>query len=338
MTFLLLLFGLIILIVIIKKANKKNLWILILSLFFIIQLLGNGVSIYRNIELLFQYLPEEYNNYSNLYSLDDAFSNSTLETAKFKSIYNEQAVWVNDSIIAITVHTQDSLTDKTSVSWYKINLKGELMDSITFRNEYVDNIDSYLINQDKNYYSTWLMDGDVTQKTFRLVEEGKLLEKEEADIYLEAAVYSNSVYFYENENDFENEKRFKKTVGYKNNEWFQLYTKDDLYLKTNAYYSNNYLEFKDKGELVHFYKKDWYGDHFPDFSLYINGKDPNHWNGTSFLNLKIKDETLKIQHYSKKYVNDTARKMPLDVYEGVNENFYILKMEIDNGHTFYLIK
>ncbi len=337
MTFLLLLFGFIILIFFVMKTPKKR-WMVIILVLSLIYLIGNSVSIYRNIELLFQHLPEEYINYSNLYSLDDAFSNSTLETDKFKSIYNEQVVWVNDSLIAITVHTKDSLTDKTNVSWYKINLKGELMDSITFRNEYVDNIDSYLINQDKNYYSTWLMDGDVTQKPFRLIEGGKLLEKEEADVYLKDAVYSNSDYFYENRNDFENEKRFKKHVVYKHNEWFQFYTKDDLQLTVNRYYSNSDLEFKDIGELVYFYKKDWYGDHFPDFTLYINGKDPDHWTGTSFLNLKIKDEILKIQHYSKKYVDDSARKMPLDVYEGLNQNFYILKMEIDNGHTFYLIK
>ena len=337
MTFLLLLFGLIILIFFVMKSPKKR-WMVIILVLFLIYLIGNSVSFYRNIELWFQQLPEEYSEYSNLGNLDSTLSSLKLKVIKFESIYKEEVVWVNDSVIAITVHKEDSLKNKTDVTGYKINPKGALIDSITFKSEYVDNIDSYLINMDKNYYTTWLKDGDTTKKAFRLIKEGELLEKEEANVYLKDAIYSNYDYFYENRNDFNKEKRFKKHVVYKHNEWFQFYTKDDLQLTVNRYYSNSDLEFKDIGELVYFYKKDWYGDHFPDFTLYINGKDPNHWTGTSFLNLKIKDEILKIQHYSKKYVDDSARKMPLDVYEGLNQNFYILKMEIDNGHTFYLIK
>ncbi|MGO3183366.1 MAG: hypothetical protein ACTIJ9_11095 [Aequorivita sp.] len=317
--------------------NKRN-WMWLLFVFLLIYFLGNLTFIYRTIELRFEKLPEEYSNYVHLGKLDSMFLNSNFKAIKLESIYREEAVRINDSIIILKTHEDGEGEHKTNVSWYKLNSNGELIDSLTFKGEYIVNVDSYLVNIENSYYVTWLRDGDTLKKPFDLMEDGKLMDEAQSKEFLKGAAYSNYDYYYENKNDYDREKRFKKMIVYKNNEWFQFNTSDDLYLSVNEYFANKDLDFEDRGKLVHFQKEAWYGDRFPDFNLYINGKDPNHWKGTAYLNLDLENELFKIQHYSKLYKDGDALPIPLDIYENPNKSFYILRIESGEAHTFYVLK
>lgn len=228
-----------------KLFRNKRKWRVLLFVSLLILFLGNWTSIYINITLLFEHLPEEFSNYSHISDLDDAFLKANFKTIKFESIYEEEAVIVNDSIIILKTHQEDSLTSKINVSWYKINPSGVLIDSLIFKNEYIENVDSYLVNKEKDYYISWIKNGDTLKKFFVLLEEGKLLDKAQSEEYLKDAAYSNYDYFYENKNNREDEERFMKVIFYKNNEWFQFYAKDDLHITVDRYYSNTGLEFKD---------------------------------------------------------------------------------------------
>lgn len=316
--------------------KKKRIWLLLLLGFILIYLLGNATLIRNNIELHFDHLPEAYNKYTFLN--DSVFLKSNLKEIKFESSYEERMERVNDSIICLNIHQENDTNKEVNSFWYKISSNGNIIDSLIFKEEYLNNVDSYLINIENGYYMSWLKNGDTTKKPFHLIENGEILDESQGKVYLKDAAYSNYTYFYAKENDYENKKRFKKFIFYKDNQWFQFYAKDDLHLSVDKYYPNNYLEFEDKSELVHFQKEEWRADYFPSFSLAIHGNVSNYWEGYAFLNLKINNKTLKIKKFSKMHKNEKARYTPLDIYESPNKSFHILSLKESYAHTFYIIK
>lgn len=319
--------------------KKMNLLILLVAilLFFLIPNMSN---IKEQINLKYEKTPEGFDEYQHITDLvnNTEYDVQVIEGSSiaFGEIQEDSIIWL--------VKRQGNPKDKTSnvdtEIFYKIDNKGIIIDSLTFTNEFINHVDNYLINMKSSYYSTWLKDGSIEKKQFISIKNKSLVFTNELKSYLKDAEYIA----YDYETDPKTNKRFKKVVFYKNNVWSQIFTESEEYTGSMTFSSTNNLYFSNLDDIFSFtcYKKKiWNGHSFPDFGLYLNGKDGEHWRGTSCYDLKIKNKNIKLKEvYAKLYKGSNTPQCRLSVYKNPDDNYILIK-EGDSSigdESLYLIR
>ncbi len=313
------------------KVIKRILKVIgiILTIFIVM----NGSYIYHHMSILFSKLPNEYEDYSYSGRLDSLLSHSNLKVKTFKSLYKEQIVTINDSIHYIRVNQLDS----TTVSWYKINSNGRIIDSLYFYNdEYIDDVDFYLINPKREYYITWLQDGDTIKKPFKILNNSKVIKNNNTlENYFSDIAYTNIEYV----NDTNSNERIKKVIFYKDATFYKCYTTENARVPyENFYHFDNIIQYNSFGDVVFYERTDWGAAIFPDFGIYLNGKRPDHWYGYAYIDFTILGETFKVKDYRKVYEDyDISKMYGVYLYKNPNKKYYLLRGLSHFENVYYLI-
>lgn len=319
---------------------KKKTIIGILIGVFLFFLAPNISYIIESIKLRFEKTPARFENYKLLreLALDDNFDIQIIETASidFGQINDQNLIWL------VKREGFKRSGDPGTTVYYKIDSKGIIIDSLQFTNEYMSEVDNYLVNIDKSYYSTWLKDGDTIKKSIVSIENKALINITEVIKYLKDA--KHSVYTYENNK--ETNRRYKKIIFLKDTVWSEVFTESEDYISGNdiGLYDDDMLPFLGLYEEfdIAYYKKEILNGHtFPDFGLYLNGKTPENWRGTSYYDIKDKTKKLSFKEtYARMYKGDDKPRSDLSVYKSPNKKFMI----INNGgygntdYTLYLVR
>ncbi|WP_143569708.1 hypothetical protein [Tenacibaculum agarivorans] len=301
---------------------------IILTIFIVM----NGSYIYRQMSILFSKLPDKYKDYSYTGRLDSLLLHSNLKVKIFKSLYQEQIVTLNDSTRYMRINQLDS----TTVSWYKINSNGKIIDSLHFYNdEHVEDVDFYLISPKKEYYLTWLRDGDTIKKPVKILNNKIIKNNDTFKNYFSDVAYTNIEYV----NDRNSEERIKKVIFYKDATFYKCYTTENAWVPyENFYHFDNTIKYNSFGNVVFYERTDWRAATWPDFSLYLNGKRPDHWYGYTYIDFTILGETFKIKDYRKAYEDyDTTKMYGIDLYENPNKKYYLLRELSHFENVYYLI-
>ncbi len=302
----------------------------VIGIVIIILILLNSSYLYHQSTILFSKVPKGYKNYSKIGQLDSVFLNSNLNIKIFKSLYEEKIVNLNDSINYIRVNKLDNLT----VSWYKIDTKGNVIDSLSFYDESIYDVNSYLLNIKKNYYLTWLQNGDTIKKPIKVINNGEIIKKEIATTYFDSIQFAKSEYVYESDS----KEPMVKVIFYKDDNFYTCFTKKEARMPYQNFYHDNIINYTLFGEVLYYEKTDWRAPMHPNFNLYLNGRRPNHWEGYAYVNLKMFGETFKIKKYTKADADyNTSEMSGFYVYESPNKKYYVLRMLYHHDNTYYLI-
>lgn len=308
--------------------------IIAILLFFVVPNMSNITEYFK---IKFQKTPVKYEIYQNLrdLALDKKFDIKIIETSSvdYGQIYGDSNVWL------VKRKSNKEGSEPDTEVYYKINREGIIIDSLGFTGEYIMHVDNYLINTEKSYYCTWLKDGDIAKKPFVSINNGSPLSTNELTPYLNDAEYIDEGHT----TDLNSNKRLKKIIFYKENTWSEIITESKSY-HSKTYKGNKTLPFLGINEVVDasYYKKEtWKGHQFPDFGLHLNGKQPEHWRGTSYYDFitQNKSLTFKEQYVQLNKGSDTPNSK-LSVYKNPNAKYII----INNGgygntdFTLYLIR
>ncbi len=317
--------------------SKKGKFILIIAFITLFFIGPNIPNLYKQFIVQFETLPEEFKTYKYLEGVQ---SDSSFNKRVFNSIYSEYAFEINDSLICLTTHHTDKKDSTiTHTTWFKINNSGNIIDSLCISDEYIQDHDNYLVNIEKSYYSTWLLDGDSSMRPIQLIENAKIIDKETFKTYTNMADFSDYLYVI----DSASQKRVVKTIYYKQGIWNEIYTTENYYVDINCCIDNN-LKFEDISDIAilqHFNKRDWYGHSFPDFGFYINGKTPEHWKGTGFYYIKANGSKIQFKRsnlrlYKNGYINNSINFIG---YQNPKKEFILItRNDIYSGSKQFLFQ
>jgi hypothetical protein len=289
---------------------------------------------YKILMTKFNYIPEKFKNYPIFDSLS---SNSKYTIKKFTSIYPEYPFRVNDSIICISVSTLDkSIINKT---YYKINNKtGNIIDSLVTKDEKMNTKFNYLINSEKGFYTSWLIDGDTMKKRMKVVGNGEVFNNNEFKKYTHLAYFSDYTYL----EDSITKKKYVKNVYLKNNSWNIILTRDKYHEENYLDSSLNFKTIEEFGILDYFFIEKWYGKYVYDFDISVNGAFNEHWEGTAYYTTntfeKIKFKREETTMYLDKKIGNDLFTSTYGIYENPLKNFILFTRNIGGELECYLIK
>ncbi|MGQ7854418.1 hypothetical protein ACUN24_09225 [Pedobacter sp. WC2501] len=216
------------------KINIKK--IFLFSIILIVIVILPDINMYRErYKLRSQKLTEIYKNQTELDNLKDDY----YEVLKIKENSTEPILQVNDSTTVIfTKNSEDS--EKGGVDyeniWYKINLKGQITDSLIYscnslNNEHNYNtFNDYIIDTKQNTYSNWIKNNDTKHYAFKNINENKILTKEEADKITSDGKIMQIDYIYLGDNGIDSKN---KVIIFKNNVWNYFYTEKNWHKSAN---------------------------------------------------------------------------------------------------------
>lgn len=316
------------------KKIRRMLFIVI-GFILVVFILPNISNYYHSISLLFEKKYKEEKKYTFLHQLS---SNSNFNIRAFSTTANNTNIFkINDSLIVASIsdeHQFERDSDFTD-SWYKINNKGQVIDSLTIKNESIYKFGNYLVNSDKSYYLTWLIDGNTKPMSFSPIENGKIIEEKDFVNYTNDSDFSLG-----NWSGYDKNKKYK-TIYFKDGKWNEIYTKEYQKISEKRV-QNKRLPFTniDKiSTLDYFYKEKWRGENFPNFNLYINGRTPDHWQGTGYFTIQVNNQKIHFKRGGLKLFKDNriSDSRTLAFYENAKKTYTIIS-DINYGGYLYLIR
>lgn len=301
-------------------------------------------DIYKLLVIKFTPLPKEYENVKNL---DELNTNPKYTITSFSSVYSKYPRVVNDSTFYISTTHKQEQTYVTNKKFYKISRNtGNITDSLVISNDNTYEHHHYLVNIKKDYYTTWLIDGDTSKKSFNLIGNGKIHSKKEFKEYTDQALHSDRFYI----EDSISKKRYVKTIYLKENCWNEIYTADNFYHHVDEYCCINYKlptkPIEKMTTLNYFNKTAWSVDIFPDFNLSVaggNGTRPDHWRGTAYYTLNTYNDISFKREGAIMYEDDNDigdnRGLIYEFYENPFKKFLLIsQMTGTDGSKHYLIQ
>ncbi|MBE9597776.1 hypothetical protein [Pedobacter sp. MC2016-24] len=194
------------------------------------------INMYRErYKLRSQKLPEIYKNQTELEHLKD----DDYEVIKIKKNAAEPIIQANDSTIVIfTKNSKDSEKGSSDYEniWYKINLKGQITDSLKYSYNSLDNehdyhtFNNYIIDTKQNTYSNWIKNNDTRHYAFKNMNENKIFTKEEADKITSEGKIMQIDYSYLGDNGIDSKN---KVIIFKNGVWNYFYTEKNWHESAN---------------------------------------------------------------------------------------------------------
>ena len=235
---------------------------------------------------------------------------------------------------------------------YKLNENGDLIDQYTFKRTHENYteilFDDYIVNQKKEYYKTWVIDGDTTAKPFISINKDLKWDEEQQikkfdEMYDKAEYYKIEGYNHSSENSVE-----QQIIYFTDGKWYKLFI--------NTFLPNRYGKPDDLGETTHkanlfgkYDTRNW-GDE-PNWKYFkptyfqriklekvthsIGGNTPSsdepYWTGNLFCQLYVNKDILKFKKPMSfgKY-GETSK-----FYEAKGENIAQLKNELEEYYYPY---
>ncbi|MEJ5105746.1 hypothetical protein [Chryseobacterium sp. MYb328] len=331
------------------KKKSVILWGIILIA---VILLPDAEMYYQRYKLRSEKLPEQYKSYSTLDNLKD----TDYEIIKISYGIHEPVIQENDStIVIITKRDRDSekAGAANTYTWYKINLKGQITDSLQYQYNTENGLhnyqtfNDYIVDVDQNTYSNWMKDGDTTHYPYKNLDDAKIFSVAETE-----DITANRDYMYDDIIHSEspgNEYKYKLTV-FKDNIWNYFYAEKDWHgypkntLNKKAIdFSNSGYEIDKSSGLIkrdHVQKEKWNARTFWSLKNFSwgsgNGSGNRGWSGTSYFSINMPKKTL---HYKQNVFierPDNYLRDPFSyfVYQPKNGDYMLL---IDEEHQLYYL-
>lgn len=317
-------------------------------------LLPDSQMYYQRYKLKSEKLPEQYKSYTTLDNLKD----KDYEIIKLSRGIHEPIIQENDSTIVIITkrdHNADKEGADNTYTWYKINLKGKITDSLQYQYNTENGIhnyqtfNDYIVDVDQNTYTNWLKDGDTTHYPYKNLNDAKIFSVAETE-----NIIADHDYMYDDiihAESQENEYKYKLTV-FKNDVWNYFYAeknwhgypKNILNKKAVDFGNAGYEVNKSSGLIQRDYvqKEKWNARTFWSIKNLNwgsgNGSPSNGWEGTSYFSIKMPKKTL---HYKQKVFIESSGNQVRDpfsyfVYQPKNGE-YLLMVDEEN-QLYYLIR
>ncbi|MFD2902878.1 hypothetical protein [Sphingobacterium anhuiense] len=331
-----------------KKAKYKKLAIWTIA-FAVIILLPDTSMYWQRFKLRTETLPELYKGYTELDSLLDDY----YEVVRINGGFIEPVLQTNDSTIIII--TGNSLETETEAfienSWYKINLKGQLTDSLKLKfrqneNHHFDTFNDYILDTDQNTYNTWLINNNSNGIPIKNIADNKRFAQKEVDNLLDKEKYL-AVSFTDTISG--EAKNAHKLFFLKNKTWHYLIT-DSLFYHSSTYNQND-KEVKytvtpyDSSTLFQrtfVHKEHWKESSFWNISQYLtwgtgNGSSGNGWDGTSYFQITMPKKNIYFKQFVTVDEDGTLReRFNYFIYKPIGGD-YLLLNDIENRRN-YLIR
>lgn len=324
-----------------KKAKYKKLAIWTIA-FAVIILLPDTSMYWQRFKLRTETLPELYKGYTELDSLLDDY----YEVVRINGGFIEPVLQTNDSTIIII--TGNSLETETEAfienSWYKINLKGQLTDSLKLKfrqneNHHFDTFNDYILDTDQNTYNTWLINNNSNGIPIKNIADNKRFVQKEVDNLLDKEKYL-AVSFTDTISG--EAKNAHKLFFLKNKTWHYLIT-DSLFYHSSTYNQND-KEVKytvtpyDSSTLFQrtfVHKEHWKESSFWNISKYLtwgtgNGSSGNGWDGTSYFQITMPKKNIYFKQFVTVDEDGTLReRFNYFIYKPIGGD-YLLLNDIEN--------
>ena len=306
---------------------------------------------YQNVMLKLDRLPKAYRSYSSLAEIKD----DTYDVVDFFSA--QSVLQLNDSTIAIVTNainqnTNDSLVIKT---WYKINLKGVITDSLALNyqlensNHLYKTFNNYIVDVEANTYSSWLTDSDTTRNPIENTQPNKIYSSAEVGKIISAENYVHSAIIPLKNSD---EDYMHKLIFYRNGNFHTIYVEKN-WSKFNDATNNSQVKYesssknndKESANLkrVYVHKEQWIDASFWNLSEYLTmwtggGLGRKRWEGTAYYDLQLPKKKLHFKEaviieYPDQYVREPFN---YKIYKPKNGEYELLS----EGEYFktYLIR
>lgn len=331
-----------------KKSTKIILWVVgILAII----ILPDANLYYQRYKLKGDKLPEVYKNYNTL----DSISDNIYEVLEVDGGRNP-VIQINDSTIMIinsrSEETKDGSWEEAN-SWCKINLKGQITDSLNYAyndrkgNHNYQTFNNYVVDIKSNTYNTWVINNDSTRKPIKNLNDNKVFSNDEAK-----HIISTHAYLY-NENipaDTSGNERKQKILIFKNGVFNYFYA--DKYFNESEPHQENDNELKyevdhidnNSGCLQRKYvkKDEWVGHTFWDSRTLSygsgNGSGRIGWYGTAFFDIKMPKGIVHIKTQVEiEYPDEGVRdRFTYSIYKPKNGE-YLMLSDMQNSR-YYLIR
>ncbi len=211
------------------KLNFKKIF-LISSILILIVFLPDINLYYQRYKLRNEKLPDKYKNQTELENLKDDY----YEIIDLEGISSESIIQANDSTIVVLFNnSKDSEKGGWDYEkiWYKINLQGQITDSLKYSYSNIDEhnyktFNSYIVDTKKNTFNHWIINNDTLSYKFKNIDENKIFSIEEAK-----EIIANRKFMYSEriQSDINEDEVKYKLIVYKDNVWNYLYTSKDWY-------------------------------------------------------------------------------------------------------------
>jgi hypothetical protein len=167
-------------------------------------------------------LPVEYESYIYMDTFPIHFGDHEMSFLCESSYPVKTCLTTDNNLIAIANKKIGGTDDNFSMKFtlYKYNPLGDLIDTFSYDRIHFDTddlelVEGYLINPEQDYYTTWVMDGDVTQKEI-IIHNKKFewSEKEQLDFF-DTIKNKSEIIFTHGVSRMEN----KKVFYWQDNKW-----------------------------------------------------------------------------------------------------------------------
>ncbi|WP_347219209.1 hypothetical protein [Chryseobacterium sp.] len=334
------------------KINIKKKSVILWSIAIIaVIILPDAQMYYQRYKLRSERLPEQYKSYSTLDSLKD----KDYEIIELSSGIHEPVIKENDStIVIITKRDRDAEREGVGniYTWYKINMKGQITDSLQYQYNTENGVhnyqtfNDYIVDVDQNTYSNWMKDGDTTHYPYKNLDDAKIFSVAETeDIIAERDYMYDDIIHSESSG---NEYKYKLTV-FKDNVWNYFYAEKNWHGYPNTPnkkaidFSNSGYEVNKSSGLIkrdHVQKEEWNARTFWSLKNFSwgsgNGSSNRGWSGTSYFSINMPKKTLHYKQnvfieYPDNYLRDPFSYF---VYHPKNGDYMLL---IDEEHQLYYL-
>lgn len=331
-----------------KKAKYKKLaiWTIIFAAIIIIP---DASMYWQQFKVQTETLPEKYKSYTALDSLVDDY----YEIVSINGGFVEPVLQTNDSTIIIIAGDRLEKENETFIenSWYKINLRGQITDSLKLKfrqneNHHFDTFNEYILNTDQNTYNTWIINNDSAGIPIKNIVDNKRFTQKEVDSFLPKEKYL-AVSF--TDTIAGEAKNAHKLFFLKNNTWHYLIT-DSLFYHSSTY-NQNEKEVKytltpyDSSALFQrtfVHKEHWKESSFWNISKHLtwgtgNGSSEHGWDGTSYFQITMPKKNIYFKQFVTIDEDGTLRdRFQYFIYKPI-DGHYLLLNDMENRRN-YLIR
>lgn len=337
------------------KLNIKKKYIILWCVIIIAIIIFPDIKMYyQQYKLRSEKLPEKFLSYSTLDNLKD----HDYEVLKIYGGFNEPVLQGNDStIIIISGSRKESKDGGDDIvnKWYKINLNGQITDSLQYSYKSLNSTHSYqtfndyIVDVDQNTYSNWIKDGDTIHYPYKNITDNKIFSVSEAQKIIadKEYMYDDIIHSDTTDNDYK-----YKLVVFKDNVWNYFYTEkswtDYPTYKTNKksiQYDTSTYTIDTQANLIkrdYVHKEKWAARSFWNLNNFSwgsgNGSGGDGWTGTSYFSIKMPKKMLHYkQHVSIDYPDGNLRDpFSYFIYQPKN-GAYLLLIDTQN-QVYYLIR
>lgn len=374
------------------KSIKKLKWLfggIVVFLFMSTFSLFNFDIYFKNLFNI-KKLPQQYNSYKEIDSVKSISFGNHKMTLLFEHSYDPIKHFVSskNNLIVITSQIPKDRNEKEvkedglcgaqmiyqDFISHKLNKDGDIIDKYIYKRTYENYNEvlfgDYIVNIKKEYYRTWVLDGDTLKKPFIFKNQNLKWDSSQQISLFEKIISEAEYYSIIDENYTEGKHIPKQEVIYFiDNQWCKLFTQcvlPDNYgvsnTRGNTSYNNIFKEYSvnDMESIPKDFSSNICYLYFQKAKIERgygscgggSGWETNDWEGYLYTNLIVANDTLKIkrkQSVSDDYATDATHIHDMDIneyFKGKNENPYMFYSNRDfnfqlftnNPSVLYIIK